>query len=67
MGAAGGLGFVIGGGLGAAHQALLLRDGPTGFLPYSRPRFFPVKVSGKVHTRHVLLKQYNSIQTHKIN
>lgn len=49
MGAAGGLGFVIGGGLGAAHQALLLRDGPTGFLPYSRPRFFPVKVSEKVY------------------
>jgi len=44
VGAAGGLGFVIGGGLGAAHQALLLRDGPTGFLPYTRPKIFPVKV-----------------------
>lgn len=47
VGAAGGLGFVIGGGLGAAHQALLLRDGPTGFLPYTRTRFFPLKVGLK--------------------
>ena len=43
--APGGLGFVIGGGLGAAHQALLLRDGPTGFHPYTRPACFPLKVS----------------------
>ncbi|ODN03068.1 E3 ubiquitin-protein ligase MARCH6 [Orchesella cincta] len=45
VGAAGGLGFVIGGGLGAAHQALLLRDGPTGFLPYTRPKLFPAKIT----------------------
>ncbi|CAG7827854.1 unnamed protein product [Allacma fusca] len=42
--APGGLGFVIGGGLGAAHQALLLRDGPTGFHPYIRPGCFPIKI-----------------------
>lgn len=42
----GGLGFVIaGGGLGAAHQALLLRDSPTGFTEYKRPAFFPLKVA----------------------
>ncbi|OXA63073.1 E3 ubiquitin-protein ligase MARCH6 [Folsomia candida] len=41
----GGLGFVIaGGGLGAAHQALLLRDSPTGFTEYKRPAFFPLKI-----------------------
>jgi len=49
VGAAGGLGLVIGGGLGAAHQALLSRDGPTGFLPYRRPNLFPLKVSKKSH------------------
>lgn len=43
-GAAGGLGLVIGGGLGAAHQALLLRDGPAGFQQYKRPTLFPLKV-----------------------
>ena len=43
--APGGFGFVIGGGLGAAHHALVLRDGPTGFLPYIRPKWFYFKVS----------------------
>jgi hypothetical protein len=43
-GVGGGLGFGIGGGLGAAHQALLLRDGPTGFQQYKRPSFFHFKV-----------------------
>lgn len=32
--------------LGAAHQALLLREGPTGFQPYVRPRWFPARLIG---------------------
>ncbi len=43
-GPAGGLGFVIGAGLGAAHQALLLQNSPTGFQQYIRPSLFPFKV-----------------------
>ena len=31
--------------LGAAHQALLQREGPTGFQPYNRPNIFPLRVS----------------------
>jgi len=34
------------GGLGAAHQALLQREGPTGFQPYERPRWFPARLVG---------------------
>ena len=34
-----------GGGLGAVHQALLLREGPTGFQPYNRPSMFALRVS----------------------
>lgn len=33
-----------GGGLGAVHQALLLREGPTGFQPYNRPSIFALRV-----------------------
>ena len=33
-----------GGGLGAVHQALLLREGPTGFQPYNRPNVFALRV-----------------------
>lgn len=33
-----------GGGLAAAHQALLQRDVPVGFQPYDRPSFFPIRV-----------------------
>ena len=43
--APGGFGFVLGGGLGAAHQALLLRDSPTEFHPYHCPKWFHFKVS----------------------
>ncbi|XP_050489684.1 E3 ubiquitin-protein ligase MARCHF6 isoform X1 [Bombus huntii] len=32
--------------LGAAHQALLQRGGPTGFQPYIRPRWFPARLIG---------------------
>ncbi|XP_076293390.1 membrane-associated ring finger (C3HC4) 6 [Lasioglossum baleicum] len=32
--------------LGAAHQALLQRDGPTTFQPYVRPRWFPARLIG---------------------
>ncbi|KZC11858.1 E3 ubiquitin-protein ligase MARCH6 [Dufourea novaeangliae] len=32
--------------LGAAHQALLQRDGPTTFQPYIRPRWFPARLVG---------------------
>lgn len=32
--------------LGAAHQALLQRGGPTGFQPYIRPRWFPARLVG---------------------
>ncbi|XP_053988914.1 E3 ubiquitin-protein ligase MARCHF6 [Hylaeus anthracinus] len=32
--------------LGAAHQALLHREGPTGFQPYIRPRWFPARLVG---------------------
>lgn len=31
-------------GLGAAHQALLHREGPTGFEPYERPAWFPARL-----------------------
>lgn len=32
-------------GLGAAHEALLQnRDAPTGFMPYHRPDYFPLRV-----------------------
>ena len=33
------------GDLGAAHQALIQREGPTGFQPYNRPNLFPLRVS----------------------
>lgn len=39
----GGLG---GGGLAAAHQALLQRDVPVGFQPYERPSLFPMRLVG---------------------
>ncbi|XP_075224962.1 E3 ubiquitin-protein ligase MARCHF6 isoform X1 [Lycorma delicatula] len=35
-----------GGDLGAAHQALLHRAGPTGFQPYTRPHLFPARIAG---------------------
>lgn len=31
-------------GLGAAHQALLQRGGPTGFQPYIRPKWFALRI-----------------------
>lgn len=44
----GGGGDALGGGLGAAHQALLQRDGPTGFQAYVRPRCFGIRILGLV-------------------
>lgn len=38
----------LAGGLGAAHQALLQRDGPTGFQAYVRPRWFGIRILGLV-------------------
>ncbi|KAG7166308.1 E3 ubiquitin-protein ligase MARCH6-like 2, partial [Homarus americanus] len=38
----------LAGGLGAAHQALLQRDGPTGFQAYVRPRWFGVRILGLI-------------------
>ena len=35
----------VDGDLGAAHQALLQREGPTGFQPYNKPNLFPIRVS----------------------
>ncbi|XP_022903950.2 E3 ubiquitin-protein ligase MARCHF6 [Onthophagus taurus] len=35
---------VIGGGLGAVHHALLLREGRTGYQPYEKPNFFALKL-----------------------
>ncbi|KAK2579697.1 hypothetical protein KPH14_011044 [Odynerus spinipes] len=32
--------------LGAAHQALMQRENPTGFQPYTRPRWFPARLIG---------------------
>ncbi|KAI4498574.1 hypothetical protein M0802_006280 [Mischocyttarus mexicanus] len=32
--------------LGAAHQALLQRENPTSFQPYTRPRWFPARLIG---------------------
>lgn len=32
------------GGLGAAHQALLQREGPAGYVPYLRPHFFFLRI-----------------------
>lgn len=34
-------------GLGAAHQALIQREGPIGFRPYHKPRYFALKVMNK--------------------
>lgn len=31
-------------GLGAAHQALLQREVPIGFQPYTKPKFFPIRI-----------------------
>lgn len=36
----------VGGGLGAAHQALLQRDTPSGFQPYERPQWFAARLVG---------------------
>ncbi|XP_045617401.1 E3 ubiquitin-protein ligase MARCHF6 isoform X3 [Procambarus clarkii] len=47
-GAGGGAADALAGGLGAAHQALLQRDGPTGFQAYVRPRWFGVRILGLV-------------------
>lgn len=33
-------------GLGAAHQALLQREGPTGFQPYNKPKYFGARICG---------------------
>ena len=32
-------------GLAAAHQALLQREGPLGYQPYTKPKMFPLLVS----------------------
>lgn len=32
-------------GLGAEHQAILQGGGPTGFQPYNRPKWFPVRIT----------------------
>ena len=32
------------GGLGAAHQALLQREGPAGYIPYMRPPLFFARI-----------------------
>ncbi len=32
--------------LGAAQQALLPREGPTGFQPYLRPSYFALRIAG---------------------
>jgi len=34
------------GGLGAVHQALLIRDGPVGYQPYNKPRYFAARIAG---------------------
>ena len=34
----------VGAGLGAVHQALMLREGPTGFQPYNKPKMFAFRV-----------------------
>jgi len=34
------------GGLGAVHQALLIRDGPVGYQPYIKPRYFAARIVG---------------------
>jgi len=34
------------GGLGAAHQALLQREGPTGFQSFSKPPYFGARIAG---------------------
>jgi len=36
--------------LGAVHQALLQRGGPTGFQPYVRPRFFALRLVALIFT-----------------
>ncbi|CAL4114135.1 unnamed protein product [Meganyctiphanes norvegica] len=43
-----GVADALGGGLGAAHQALLQRDGPTGFQSYIRPHWFGIRILGLV-------------------
>ena len=38
----------LGGGLGAAHQALLQREGPIGFRDYVQPKWFGMRILGLV-------------------
>lgn len=54
-GGGGGVAGIGAGGLGAAHQALLQREGPTGFQPYERPRWFPARLVGLLLTVCVTL------------
>ena len=35
-------------GLAAAHQALLQREGPLGFQPYTKPKMFPLLICGLI-------------------
>merc|ERR1711953_782781 len=35
-------------GLAAAHQALLQREGPVGFQPYTKPKMFPLLICGLI-------------------
>ena len=35
-----------GGGLAAQHQAMLQREGPTGFQSYNKPQYFSARISG---------------------
>jgi len=36
----------MGGGLAAAHQAMLQREGPTGFQSYNKPVYFTARITG---------------------
>jgi len=36
----------MGGGLAAAHQAMLQREGPTGFQSYNKPAYFAARMTG---------------------
>ena len=51
------------GGLGAVHQALLLREAPTGFQPYNKPTLFALRVS--VWLNEIIL--ISSISRHLLN
>ena len=53
--------------LGEAHQALLQRQGPTGFEPYHKPSYFPLRVRKTANDLLSELGSISSIVLHSIS